>query len=87
MFQQYVALFAFFTYYYYCYYYYYYVKHLYIANFIEFFPQAIPLDMYVLVFCTNTHVKHWDLSPNHNCVIICFLGFQPDNDHIWPKLT
>jgi hypothetical protein len=71
-------IFCIFTYYYY----YYYVKQLYIATFITFFSQAVPLGMYV--FYTNTHVMHWDLSPNHNCVIICFLGFQPDDEHIWP---
>jgi hypothetical protein len=53
------------------------------CSFYLVLPQAIPLDMYV--FYTNTHIKHWDLRPNHNCVIICFLVLQPDNNHIWPK--
>ena len=66
----------------YYYYYYYYVKNFYVASFITFFAQAVPLDMYV--FYTSTHVKQWDVSPYHICVIILFHVFQPDNDHIWP---
>lgn len=62
-------------------------KNLNIATFIVFAPSAIQIDMYM--FYTNTYLKFsWGtalLAGRSRVILIFFLVWQPDNDHIWLK--